>query len=65
MNLLGNGGAGPGLTIATRLIRQREQSTGGRLPFVALTARSRKEDRARCLSCGSGELTRRVSARPG
>src|SRR5262249_49146486 len=35
-----------------RAIRERERATGGRLPIVALTARSRKEDRERCLAAG-------------
>src|SRR5262249_143894 len=35
-----------------RAIRRREQSTGRRLPVVAVTARSRTEDRDRCLDAG-------------
>ena len=37
-------------------IRARERSTGGHLPVVALTARSRKEDRDRCLASGMDEF---------
>jgi two-component system, sensor histidine kinase and response regulator len=33
-------------------IRERERSTRGHLPMVDLTARSRKEDRDRCLAAG-------------
>jgi CheY-like chemotaxis protein len=37
-------------------IREREQQTGGHLPILALTARSRKEDRERCLAAGMDEF---------
>src|SRR5580704_1789785 len=35
-----------------RAIREREQSVGGHLPVIAVTARSRKEDRELCLHAG-------------
>src|SRR5262249_38082246 len=35
--------------------RQRERTAGGHLPVIALTARSRKEDRERCLRAGMDE----------
>ena len=35
-----------------RAIRERERATGGHVPVIALTARSRKEDRERCLAAG-------------
>ena len=37
-------------------VREREHSTGGHLPIIALTARSRKEDRERCLAAGMDEF---------
>jgi two-component system, sensor histidine kinase and response regulator len=37
-------------------VREWEQSAGGRLPIIALTARSRKEDRERCLAAGMDEF---------
>jgi two-component system sensor histidine kinase/response regulator len=39
-----------------RLIREREQATGGHLPVIALTARSRKEDREQCLAAGMDDF---------
>jgi PAS domain S-box-containing protein len=39
-----------------RAVREREQTTGGHLPIIALTARSRKEDRERCLAAGMDEF---------
>jgi PAS domain S-box-containing protein len=36
-------------------IRERERTSGGHLPVIALTARSRKEDRERCLRAGMDE----------
>jgi signal transduction histidine kinase/DNA-binding response OmpR family regulator len=43
-------------------IRERERTTGGHLPVIALTARSRKEDRERCLAAGMDEfLTKPVA----
>jgi CheY-like chemotaxis protein len=41
---------------AVRAIRERESSEGGRLPVIALTARSRTEDRERCLSAGMDDF---------
>jgi two-component system, sensor histidine kinase and response regulator len=37
-------------------IRERERSTGGHLPVVALTARSRQEDRERCIAAGMDDF---------
>jgi signal transduction histidine kinase/DNA-binding response OmpR family regulator len=37
-------------------IREREKAAGGHLPVVALTARSRKEDRDRCIAAGMDEF---------
>src|SRR5438309_11882954 len=39
-----------------RAVRERERSAGGHLPVVALTARSRRDDRDRCLAAGSDGL---------
>ena len=37
-------------------LREREQCAGGHLPVIALTARSRKVDRERCLAAGVDEF---------
>jgi PAS domain S-box-containing protein len=37
-------------------IRERERATGGHLPVIALTARSRREDRERCLAAGMDDF---------
>jgi CheY-like chemotaxis protein len=37
-------------------IRERERQTGGHLPVIALTARSRIEDRERCLAAGMDDF---------
>src|SRR6516162_2598043 len=38
-----------------RALRERERTAGGHLPVIALTARSRKEDREQCLRAGMDE----------
>jgi PAS domain S-box-containing protein len=39
-----------------RAVRERERTAGGHLPIIALTARSRKEDRERCLEAGMDDF---------
>ncbi len=39
-----------------RAVRERERAEGGHLPVIALTARSRAEDRERCLAVGMDEF---------
>jgi CheY-like chemotaxis protein len=39
-----------------RALRERERVAGGHLPIIALTARSRKEDREQCLEAGMDDF---------
>ncbi len=39
-----------------RAVRERERTAGGHLTVIALTARSRKEDRERCLAAGMDDF---------
>jgi CheY-like chemotaxis protein/HPt (histidine-containing phosphotransfer) domain-containing protein len=39
-----------------RAVRERERAEGGHLPIIALTARSREEDRRRCLEAGMDDF---------
>ena len=39
-----------------KAIREREQSAGGHLPVIALTARSRKEGHEKCIAAGMDDF---------
>ncbi len=49
---------------ATVQIRQREQSVGGHVPIIAMTARAMKGDRERCLAAGmDGYLSKPIRSK--
>lgn len=41
---------------AAQNIRTREQSTGGHIPIVAMTAQAMKGDQERCFAAGIGDV---------
>ncbi len=47
-----------------RAVRERESNTGGHLPIIAFTARSRNEDRERCLAAGMDDFQTKQSVPP-